>query len=137
MIVRQPALLAYSLEGRIRPRIEELAGLGMGLRFVAPHLIGLSPSKYREWVDRQSADWTILSHTPDVAGDDLDAAGVHRAWTRKADDEGHKAAAQELAKQRTVEAEAKDGTTKKPRAAPARRKAAKAKAEGTKPPILG
>jgi hypothetical protein len=55
----QPALLAYSLEGRIRPRIMQMRKHYISFAYAPPHLMSYSDSKFEEWFNTQVSTWSI------------------------------------------------------------------------------
>jgi len=55
----QPALLAYSLDGRIRPRITLMKQHSITFAYSPPHLMSFSNSKFNEWLDTQTSTWSI------------------------------------------------------------------------------
>jgi hypothetical protein len=45
----QPSLLAYSLEGRLRPRIELMRSYAIAIGYSPPYLMSLSDEKFQQW----------------------------------------------------------------------------------------
>lgn len=54
-----PSILVYSLEGRIKPRVEELKRRGFEPRFVQPYVLGLGEERWKKWLEKQGMTWTI------------------------------------------------------------------------------
>lgn len=48
-VLYQPALLAYSLEQRIRPRLEQMNDLDIAFAYAPAYLMSMSDSKFQEW----------------------------------------------------------------------------------------
>ena len=54
-----PSVLVYSLEGRVRPRVEELKRRGFEPRFVQVYVLGLGEERWKKWLEKQGETWTI------------------------------------------------------------------------------
>jgi len=59
LVLYQPALLAYSLEGRIKPRLCKLQENSISFSYAPPYLMSLSDSKFEEWLEVQISTWSI------------------------------------------------------------------------------
>ena len=55
----QPALLAYSLEKRIRPRIDRMRDAGIRLEYSPPVIMSYTDSKFDIWLEQQTTTWSI------------------------------------------------------------------------------
>mmetsp|Transcript_28367 Transcript_28367/g.42421 ORF Transcript_28367/g.42421 Transcript_28367/m.42421 type:complete len:168 (-) Transcript_28367:129-632(-) len=58
-VLYQPALLAYSLEKRIRPRIGKMTENGIRFSYSPPHLMSMTDVKFNEWLTKQTSTWSI------------------------------------------------------------------------------
>jgi len=59
-IAYQPSLLAYSLENRLRPRIELLQKNAIAFGYSPPYLMSLTDTKFQQWYVRDMYDCSIL-----------------------------------------------------------------------------
>ena len=55
----QPALLAYSLEKRIIPRIERMRNASIRLEYSPPVIMSYTDSKFDIWLEDQTTTWSI------------------------------------------------------------------------------
>ena len=55
----QPALLAYSLEKRIIPRIERMRDAGIRLEYSPPVIMSYTDSRFDIWLEQQTTTWSI------------------------------------------------------------------------------
>mmetsp|Transcript_23671 Transcript_23671/g.40149 ORF Transcript_23671/g.40149 Transcript_23671/m.40149 type:complete len:93 (+) Transcript_23671:3-281(+) len=57
-VLYQPSLLAYSLDKRIRPRVEAMEKLSISLAYSPPYLMCLTDQKFEHWLSNQSDSWS-------------------------------------------------------------------------------
>lgn len=55
----QPAILAYSLEKRIKPRIQRMRDAGIRLEYSPPVIMSYTDSKFDVWLEQQTTTWSI------------------------------------------------------------------------------
>ena len=55
----QPALLAYSLEKRIKPRMERMREANIRLEYSTPVIMSYTDKKFDRWLEQQTATWSI------------------------------------------------------------------------------
>lgn len=60
-VLYQPALLAYSLTKRIRPRLEQMDELDISFAYAPAYLMSMTDSKFQEWLMMQSSSWSLTS----------------------------------------------------------------------------
>lgn len=58
-VLYQPALVAYSLANRIRPRIERMSACGISLSYSPPGIMSYTNSQFDEWLEMQTTSWSI------------------------------------------------------------------------------
>jgi len=58
-VIKFPTLLAYSLEKRIQPRIEEMKREGIQVSFAPLSTFTSSEDRFVEWLSEQRADWSV------------------------------------------------------------------------------
>jgi len=59
-VLAEPALLAYSLEGRIIPRLKKLDEASISLPFAPKKVMCWKDAKFQKWIIEQSETWTAL-----------------------------------------------------------------------------
>lgn len=59
-VIYQPALLAYSLENRIIPRVKRMSEVDISLSFSPPYVLSITDEKFDQWLTMQSSSWTVL-----------------------------------------------------------------------------
>jgi len=55
----QPAILAYSLEKRIKPRIERMRDAGIRLEYSPPVIMSYTDEKFDIWLEKHTTTWSI------------------------------------------------------------------------------
>lgn len=58
-VLYQPALLAYSLDNRIRPRIRRMKKSGISFAYAPPTIMSYTNSTFDEWLEEQTTSWSI------------------------------------------------------------------------------
>jgi len=58
-VLYQPALLAYSLDNRIRPRIRRMKASGISFAYSPPTIMSYTNNAFDEWLEDQTASWSI------------------------------------------------------------------------------
>lgn len=61
-VLYQPALLAYSLENRIRPRIAQMKEVDISFAYAPAYLMSLPDVKFQQWLTMQSSSWSLTSN---------------------------------------------------------------------------
>lgn len=59
-VLYQPALLAYSLENRLKPRISRMQEKNIYFIYCPKNIMSYTDSKFDNWISVQVATWTIL-----------------------------------------------------------------------------
>ncbi|KAL9184299.1 hypothetical protein ACHAXT_002385 [Thalassiosira profunda] len=58
-VLYQPALLAYSLEKRLRPRTEQMQEKNIFFYYCPKNLMSYTDAKFESWISAQAATWSI------------------------------------------------------------------------------
>eukprot|EP00594_Rhizosolenia_setigera_P013638 CAMPEP_0178976632 /NCGR_PEP_ID=MMETSP0789-20121207/23956_1 /TAXON_ID=3005 /ORGANISM="Rhizosolenia setigera, Strain CCMP 1694" /LENGTH=115 /DNA_ID=CAMNT_0020665771 /DNA_START=335 /DNA_END=682 /DNA_ORIENTATION=+ len=58
-VLYQPALLSYSLENRIAPRVKIMRDNDISLQFSPSYVLSMTDKKFEKWLDMQTSSWSI------------------------------------------------------------------------------
>ena len=59
-VLYQPALLAYSLEGRLKPRITRMRDYNISFLYSPRNIMSYTDEKFQAWLSSQTSSWSIV-----------------------------------------------------------------------------
>mmetsp|Transcript_19824 Transcript_19824/g.30931 ORF Transcript_19824/g.30931 Transcript_19824/m.30931 type:complete len:422 (+) Transcript_19824:83-1348(+) len=60
-VLYQPALLAYSLEGRLKPRIARMKDYNISFLYSPRNIMSYTDEKFQAWLSSQTSSWSIVN----------------------------------------------------------------------------
>lgn len=60
-VLYQPALLAYSLEGRLKPRIARMQDYNISFLYSPRNIMSYTDEKFQTWLSSQTSSWSIVN----------------------------------------------------------------------------
>jgi mTERF domain-containing protein len=60
-VLYQPALLAYSLEGRLKPRIARMQDYNISFLYSPRNIMSYTDDKFAAWLSSQTSSWSIIN----------------------------------------------------------------------------
>jgi len=59
LVLYQPALLAYSLDKRLKPRVRQLENANISFCYAPKNLMSFTDNKFAAWIENQTSTWSI------------------------------------------------------------------------------